>query len=67
VIYERKEREIQIRFFHRIYCFYKTIDVENAKSLYSYHKNYDEFERSLVESGIEFTWDFNHNMVLVGS
>jgi len=56
-----KENEIQIRFFHRIYCFYSTIDVCTARAIYKHHRNYDEFERDLDERRIEFTWDFTSN------
>jgi len=53
----RKENEIQIRFFHRIYCFYYMNDVKIAQSIYHNYQNYDDFERALDDRKIEFTWD----------
>jgi len=53
-----KEKEIQIRFFHRIYCFYHMHDVRIAQSIYRFFKNYNDFEEALDNRKIEFTWEF---------
>ena len=51
-------RELLIRFFHRIYVFYNWKDLEYAQMVYKTIKNYDEFDQKLFDRGIMFTYDF---------